>query len=122
MSFRHFAAVLKTEAAAEPTSLPDTLSRTKLLLQSDRLKLTVLDCGSCEALKLGVHATTLGLAVLMGAYNAAAWLRRREQHLAFNAVLYAALIALEREHVTHHLAALRHPRGEVQPESHSPAA
>ena len=53
----------------------------------------VLECGSCEELKLGVHATALGLAVVMGLYNAAAWLSRRQQHLAINAVLYAAMIA-----------------------------
>ena len=70
----------------------------------------VLECGSCEELKLGVHATALGLAVVMGLYNAAAWLSRRQQHLAINAVLYAAMIAWEQQHVAHHLAELRRPR------------
>jgi hypothetical protein len=46
--------------------------------------------------KAGVHATTLGLAVVMGVYNAAAWVRRREQHLAVDTVLYAALTEWER--------------------------
>ena len=72
--------------------------------------LNVLKCGSCEVLKAGVHGTALGLAVVMGVYNAAAWLRRREQHLAVNAVLYAALTAWEQKHVAHHLALLRRPR------------
>ena len=72
--------------------------------------LNVLKCGSCEVLKAGVHGTALGLAVIMGVYNAAAWLRRREQHLAVNAVLYAALTAWEQKHVAHHLAQLRRPR------------
>ena len=72
--------------------------------------LNVLKCGSCEVLKASVHGTALGLAVVMGVYNAAAWLRRREQHLAINTVLYAALTAWERKHVAHHLAQLRRPR------------
>jgi len=83
---------------------------TNLLILSDEVRLDILNSGSCEALKMGVHATTLALAVVMGAYNGAAWLRRREQHLAVNAVLYAALIAWESEHVAHHFALLRQPR------------
>ena len=74
------------------------------------MKLDVLQCGSCEPLKLGVHGAALGLAVVMGLYNAAAWLSRREQHLAINAVLYAALTAWEQKHVAHHLAEIRRPR------------
>ena len=72
------------------------------------MDLEVLKCGNCEELKLGVHATALGLAVLCGLYNAAAWLSRREQHLALNAVMYAALVAIEQRHVAHHIAELRH--------------
>jgi hypothetical protein len=71
------------------------------------MDLKVLQCGNCEELKLGIHATTLGLAALCGLYNAAAWLSRREQHLALNTVMYAALIAVEQRHVAHHLAAIR---------------
>jgi len=74
--------------------------------------LSVLKCGKCEELKLGVHATALGLAALCGLYNAAAWLSRREQHLAVNAVLYAALIAFEQRHVAHHIAAMRRPNAD----------
>ena len=69
--------------------------------------LEILQCGSCEGLKIGVHATALGLAALMGVYNAAAWLSRREQHLAVNAILYAALTVWEQQHVAHHIAELR---------------
>lgn len=69
--------------------------------------LDVLRPGSCEALKAGVHAAALGLVVVMGVYNTAAWLRRRERHLAVNAVLYAALTVWERKHVAHHLAECR---------------
>jgi hypothetical protein len=73
------------------------------------MDLKVLKCGNCEPLKLGVHALALGVAALCGAYNAAAWLSRRERHLAFNTVLYAALIAFEQQHVSHHIAELRRP-------------
>ena len=59
------------------------------------MDLKVLKCGNCEELKLGVHALALGVAALCGAYNAAAWLSRRERHLAINTVLYAALVAFE---------------------------
>jgi hypothetical protein len=71
----------------------------------------LLDCGSCEELKLGVHASALGLVAIMGLYNAAAWLSRRERHLAVNAVLYAVLTAWEQQHVMHHLREIRrdHP-------------
>jgi len=74
------------------------------------LDLELLNCGNCEELKTGVHAAALGLAVVMGAYNAAAWLRRREAHLAINTVLYAALTLWEQQHVAHHFRELRRPR------------
>jgi len=70
----------------------------------------VLKCGNCEELKLGVHATALGIAAVCGLYNAAAWLHRRQQHLALNAILYAALAAWEHQHVSHHMAEIRRPR------------
>jgi hypothetical protein len=74
---------------------------------SMKMEMSLLRCGSCEPLKAGVHATALGLSALMGLYNAAAWLARREMHLAINAVLYTALTAWEQKHVAHHLAELR---------------
>jgi hypothetical protein len=74
------------------------------------MDLKVLKCGNCEPLKLGVHGLVLGLAAVCGLYNAAAWLNRREQHLAFNTVLYAVLIAFEQQHVSHHIAELRRPK------------
>jgi hypothetical protein len=70
------------------------------------VRLDILKPGCSEGLKAGVHATALGLAAVMGIYNAAAFLRRREPHLAVNAVLYAALMAWEQKHVAHHLTAL----------------
>ncbi len=74
------------------------------------MELKLLQCGSCETLKMAVHATALGLAAVCGIYNAAAWLSRREQHLAINAVLYSLLTAWEQQHVVHHLAELKRPR------------
>ena len=71
------------------------------------LDLDILKCGQCEEIKLGIHAGALGLFAVMGAYNAAAWLARRESHLAINAVVYAALIAWERHHIASHLDELR---------------
>jgi hypothetical protein len=79
------------------------------------MDLKVLKCGNCEPLKLGIHAAALGLAALCGIYNAAAWLSRRERHLAVNAVLYAALIAFEHQHVTHHIAELKQPQRTPEP-------
>src|SRR5262245_26233649 len=80
-----------------------------LVAARDRMTmdLKVLKCGNCEELKLGVHAVTLGLAALCGLYNAAAWLSRREQHLAMNVVIYVGLIAIEQRHVAHHIAEMR---------------
>jgi hypothetical protein len=56
-----------------------------------------------------VHVAALGIAALCSAYNAAAWLVRREDHLAVNALLYGVLIAWEQRHVAHHIAELRRP-------------
>jgi hypothetical protein len=79
------------------------------------MDMKVLKCGNCEELKLGVHGLTLGLAALCGLYNAAAWLTRREPHLAVNTVLYTALIIFEQRHVAHHMAEMRRPRLTVVP-------
>ena len=73
------------------------------------VELKVLECGNCEEVKLGVHATALALAVVCGAYNAAAWLLRRQTHLGVNTVLYGALTIWEIQHVKHHWRA-RNPR------------
>ena len=117
MARSNVATLLKVPAADEQISISGTIGPAKVIVQANgaRLdfKLTVLNSGSCEALKLSVHAAALGLAVVMGGYNAAAWLRRREHHLAANAVLYTALIALEYHHVAHHLALLRKAPAEL---------
>jgi hypothetical protein len=83
--------------------------------------LPVLQCGSCEPLKAGIHATALGLLAVMGLYNAAAWLSRRDRHLAVNAVLYTMLCAWEQQHVAHHVALIRRGTAEDQPAAAEPA-
>jgi hypothetical protein len=45
----------------------------------------------------------------MGAYNAAAWLQRRQSHLAVNAVIYIAAAFWEQRHVMHHLSPCLEP-------------
>src|SRR5260221_13064449 len=78
-------------------------------------EIKLLECGNCEDLKVGVHATALTLAVIMGAYNAAAWLLRRQTHLGVNTVMYSVLTIWEIEHVKHHWRARpnRVDRGEA---------
>ena len=70
-----------------------------------RLEMKVLDAGRCEPLKAAVHGVLFATAAVCAAYNAAAWLRRRQRHLAINAVVYSAAVIWERCHVVHHLAA-----------------
>jgi hypothetical protein len=77
------------------------------------MDLKVLKCGNCEEVKLGVHGLALGLAALCGLYNSAAWLSRREPHLAVNAVLYTALTIFEQRHVVHHMAEIRRPHDDA---------
>jgi hypothetical protein len=67
----------------------------------------LLDHGNCEPFKAGVHAIVLTMTGLCAAYNAAAWLKRRQRHLAVNAIVYGAAVWLERCHVMHHLAACK---------------
>jgi hypothetical protein len=65
--------------------------------------LPILYPGTCEPLKATIHGVALGLAALMGAYNAAAWWQRRQSHLAVNSVIYFAAVFWEQRHVVHHL-------------------
>src|SRR5688572_33003947 len=69
--------------------------------------LPILNSGSCEPLKAGVHGFAMGLAAVMGLYNAAAWVQRRQRHLAVNAIIYGLAIAWEQRHVAHHITACR---------------
>jgi hypothetical protein len=95
------------EVATVESEAVDPITSAEVLAFPSRFKLEVLDNGSCEVLKAIVHAAALGLAVLMTLYNAAAWIRRREPHLAINSVLYAALTEWERQTVARHLAQRR---------------
>ena len=71
---------------------------------------TFCTSGEKEGLKGGVHAAACGLAVVMTAYNSAAWWYRRERHLGINSVLYVTAAAWEIVQVHRHwsrLAAMR---------------
>lgn len=65
----------------------------------------MLDSGQCEPLKAAVHGVVMVLAGVCAAYNTAAWIKRRQRHLAVNAVVYTITVWFECCHVTHHLAA-----------------
>ena len=65
----------------------------------------MLDSGRCEPLKAAVHGVLLVTVSVCAAYNAAAWIKRRQSHLAINAIIYSAAMWWERCHITHHLAA-----------------
>jgi hypothetical protein len=65
----------------------------------------MLNVGQCEPLKAAVHGVLLATVAVCAAYNAAAWLKRRQRHLAINAVVYGVAMWWERAHVMHHLVA-----------------
>lgn len=65
----------------------------------------VLQSGNCERVKAVVHGVALATAAVCGGYNIAAWLVRRERHLAVNGLFYSAAVMFEIVHVRHHLAA-----------------
>ena len=64
--------------------------------------MNALRAGELEPVKLGVHAVLGALAAVCTAYNAAAFIYRREPHLAVNAVAYALLTALETQQIERH--------------------
>jgi len=70
-----------------------------------RWEVKLLESGRCEPLKAAVHGVLFATAAVCAAYNTAAWLRRRQRHLAVNAVIYSAAVFWERCHVIHHLTA-----------------
>ena len=63
----------------------------------------MLDSGQCEGMKAVVHAVLMATVGVCAAYNTAAWLKRRQRHLAINAVIYSAAVWWEHCHVRHHL-------------------
>jgi len=72
---------------------------------SDRFRTVseMLDNGECEPAKAAVHAVLMVTVAVCAAYNTAAWIKRRQSHLAINAIVYSAAICWERCHVVHHL-------------------
>jgi hypothetical protein len=74
------------------------------MANAQRWEMKVLDSGRCEPLKAAVHGVLLATVGVCAAYNAAAWIRRRQPHLAINAVIYTAAVCWETSHVAHHLA------------------
>ena len=81
--------------------------------------LPILNVGSCEPLKAAIHGTAFGLCALMSLYNAAAWLKRRQPHLAINAVIYLAATYWEQRHVAQHVVRCtpseKLPPAEIEP-------
>ncbi len=65
----------------------------------------VLDSGNSEPLKATVHGVLLATMALCAAYNTAAWIKRRQVHLAINAVVYSCAVYWERCHILRHLSA-----------------
>jgi hypothetical protein len=65
----------------------------------------MLDSGRCEPLKAAVHGVLLVTVSVCAAYNGAAWIKRRQPHLAINAIIYSAAVFWESCHIAHHLAA-----------------
>jgi hypothetical protein len=70
----------------------------------------MLDVGRCEPLKAVVHGVLLVTVSVCAAYNAAAWLKRRQRHLAINAVIYGVAVWWERNHVLQHLVCVPRER------------
>ena len=79
----------------------------------------MLDVGSCEPLKAAVHAVLMTTVAVCAAYNTAAWLKRRQRHLAINAVVYTLATIWERAHVVHHLSGCQ-PLAEPFPQTPVP--
>lgn len=76
----------------------------------------LLDSGRCEPLKAAVHGVLLVTVSVCAAYNAAAWIRRRQPHLAINAIIYSAAVWWERCHIVRHLAACPEPELKAPPQ------
>src|SRR5262245_40353470 len=70
----------------------------------------MLDNGRCEPLKAAVHGVLFATVCLCAAYNSAAWLKRRQRHLAINAIIYVSAAWWEHSHIVHHLEPCVQPR------------
>lgn len=58
--------------------------------------------GVAEGTKGTVHVVLGGIALVCFAYNASAWLFRRDRHLFYNSLLYGALTGIEAYQVSRH--------------------
>ena len=61
--------------------------------------------GNQEVVKGGVHGAACVVALVMAAYNIAAWCFRRDRHLRVNAVVYTLAVGWELKQTLHHLRA-----------------
>ena len=77
----------------------------------------MLDNGECEPTKAAVHGVLMATVAVCAAYNTAAWIKRRQTHLAINAILYTAAVWWERCHVVHHLRSCPRPNSTVSPDT-----
>lgn len=68
-----------------------------------RRMINMLNNGECEPAKAAVHGVLMATVGLCAAYNTAAWIKRRQTHLAINAIVYTAAVWWERCHIVHHL-------------------
>jgi hypothetical protein len=79
----------------------------------------MLDSGQCEPLTAAVHGLLLAAVALCATYNTAAWLKRRQPHLAINAIIYCGAVWWEHSHVMHHLADCPRPAAGGPVSAHS---
>jgi hypothetical protein len=79
--------------------------------------LPLLCSGRYEGLKASVHGVALATAAVCAGYNLAAWLMRRQRHLAVNSGIYVVLAVWEWIHVQHHIECLPARTGRTSKES-----
>lgn len=60
------------------------------------------DPGTHELLKASVHGVLGSVAAICGGYNAIAFSRRGEVHLAVNIIVYVAVVAYELKKILRH--------------------
>jgi len=77
--------------------------------------------GHGEGLKAVVHGVAFGVFAAIGGYSVAAWLKRRETHLAINAVLAVGICWKEAGHVRDHLEERRRRRSDHDDAATRPA-
>jgi hypothetical protein len=76
----------------------------------------MLNSGRCEPMKAAVHGVLMATVAVCAAYNTAAWIKRRQPHLAINAIIYTAAVWWECSHIVHHLRACPELEGKEGPE------